>query len=130
MMKSIMVVLFTTLAFMSCKKEKQGDPPGPPGFEGKWQGLLGYNNETPSYFYAFQVKPGGSIDRINQAGIITGTGNWSLSGTVFVATYINEGTTMYSVAGTYDSTAHTITGQWGNGYNTSGGGTFHLSKSN
>jgi hypothetical protein len=127
-LKTIMLALFATLTFMSCKKENN-DPPVPPTIEGRWEGLFGYGSQTPGSFFAFQIKPGGVLERINTDGTVTGTGTWSLSSTVFVGTYLNVGDT-YSVAATYNAATGSLTGSWGYGANTGDGGLFELSKKN
>ncbi len=130
LLKSTLVVITSYAVFASCSKDKEPEIPQQATIEGAWEGKWSYGSADPSYFYAFQVKPGGVIERRDENGNPAGAGTWSLSGNVFIAIYIKDND-QFSIAGNFNpSTGKIENGQWGYGYSTTDGGLFYLTKKN
>ena len=122
---SLLALCSLTTLFVSCSKDNDSTPPVPTdSIEGVWQGKYGYDNESPSINYIFNIKPGGVIEELNSSGASKGSGTWTLSGTEFTAHYQWKAPllTVFTVKATFDKSTSKLTGTWGyNNSNNNGG---------
>ncbi|MEP7236386.1 MAG: hypothetical protein ABI685_00915 [Ferruginibacter sp.] len=131
----LLMSAFAMLFFiMSCSKSDTNPPSGnSAAIQGKWSGVftppLG-----PSPYFAITFYNDGTV-LVEQNDISTpdiAHGTYAMSGNNITASYTFTGGTTgtYSLAGTYNSTStpKQITGSIGTGTNTSGYGTFNVSK--
>ena len=111
-LKLFTLVLLSSFAFVSCKKDK--DEPAFV-FEGSWTGKIGTGSATPASQFAINIKPGGVIERVSASGSVSGTGNWSLVGNEFAATYVltSSGTQVF-LTGALDPATRQLSGNWSN----------------
>lgn len=132
-LKFAIVALLMSAAFSSCKKDNDNDftPPSNKTIEGKWVGKYGYDNDAPSIYYCLNVKSAGIIEELNSSGASKCTsGTWSLNGNQFSAKYQWKAplNTIFSVVATYDPATGKLSGTWGWGDNTTGGGKWETNK--
>ena len=83
---------------------------------GTWDGSYHYSGSSTEYAYSLRIKSGGIIERTNgnsATASADGIGTWTLNGNQFSATYQNlpSKTITYTITGTFDATANTLTGQ-------------------
>ncbi|HET9053169.1 MAG TPA: hypothetical protein VFM90_03295, partial [Cyclobacteriaceae bacterium] len=57
---SIMIML-ASATLLACKKDKAPSASNA-AIEGKWSGKYGFDTETPTIFYGFNIKPGGVLE--------------------------------------------------------------------
>lgn len=107
----IMAGMIAIAAFSSCKKEK-----ATPAFiiEGKWNGKIGTGNVSPASQFSLHLKPGGQLERINNAGNVTGNGTWQLTGKNFSGSYELHSGTKVSLTGTVITEESRLSGTWEN----------------
>jgi hypothetical protein len=107
--KSLLILAICT-TFFSCKKDEATVPQSNP-IEGIWDGSYHYSGSTTQYSYRLNIKENGVLERMN-GNSKDGEGTWSLNGTQFTGTYKNLPlqTITYTITGSYDATAKTITG--------------------
>ena len=132
-MKNIKFLLFVIIAasvLFACKKKDKVQPT----VAGYWIGKYGNSSDAPSKFYAFLFRTGGTV-RVYSNIADTATANkaegtYNVSGTTVTTTYkyLPGLTEQYSTTATADAGFTTMSGTWGSGVNTSGGGTFNLTK--
>ena len=126
-MKITSFLLFLLLGLASsvssCKKDKIYT------IQGKWEGVV--NNGTADYYYALNVKSGGTLDVMDNAANksqITATGTWTVVNGVF-STIVDYGSgTNVSLTSPFNSKSATLTGTWGNTPSTTDGGTWTMTK--
>ena len=108
------VVLLVSSFISSCKKDKAEVPVSQSSIEGKWTGNKGYGNDVPDNDLLLNINPGGVIQETNTAGLVKGSGTWTLTGTSFTAHYQFKAplNTKYLLKGTYDKSTGKITGTW------------------
>lgn len=107
----IMAGIITIAAFSSCKKEN----PAPPFvIEGKWNGKIGTGSVSPASQFSLHIKPGGELERINNAGNVTGNGTWQLTGKNFSGSYELNSGTQISLTGTVVTEEGRLSGTWEN----------------
>ena len=108
--------LLMAALFTSCSKDK--DAPAPPAFNivGLWEGKLGSGSNVPSGFFSLNVKPGGQLERVHTDGEVTGTGTWTVEGTIFKGHYVaSSNGVSIDVTATIDKAANKLTnGTWKN----------------
>ena len=120
------VILFVT----SCSKSGTTNPPNTTA-EGKWSGfftLLG-----PSRYYALTFKTGNVIlvESNSSTSPDIANGMWSLATADSIRatfTYVGGTASTYSIAGKYSSSSNVMEGTIGPGTNTTGAGTFIVTK--
>ena len=130
---SILCLLFLPAFFVGCKKETTQSVPTPTDtIEGVWTGKYGFDNETPSIFFSFNIKPGGVIEELNSSGLSKGSGTWQLNGTTLTAHYQWKPplSTIYSVSATFDKSKGELTGTWGYDNSATDGGKWTMKKKN
>ena len=82
-----LLLVFSTLVFSSC--HKNNDAPTVPATQlaGKYEGKFGTGSNTPSAFYAFNIKENGVLEEIKSSGEVVGVGTWTITGTNFRGSY-------------------------------------------
>jgi hypothetical protein len=97
---------------------------------GIWTGKYGSGSATPTANYRFILYAGGALQVDidgTSAWSTNAKGTWSQSGAVVTGTYTYYfGGSTFSFSGTVSGNA--MTGTWGNGALTTGGGTFSLTR--
>ena len=130
-LKFLFVLVLGITLFASCNKDKD-DVVSIPATEltGVLEGKYGTGTNTPSSFYSFNLKADGTMQELNSAGEINGTGTWTITGTTFRAThhYLFPANAFFVTTGTYNTATKTITGTWGYGSNDSDGGKWYMTK--
>lgn len=127
-MKKILLALLVSISFVACKKD---DAKPAVSIEGKWVGKFGTGDNPPSSFFSFNIKSGGVIQELNQAGEVTGEGEWELdSNNVLFATYETSGPNVktYTVIGAFNAGQAKILGNWGYDDSATDGGTWEMNK--
>jgi hypothetical protein len=129
----IMFSAFVVIAaLMSCKKDH--DEIKKTTIEGRWEGAYINDASGNSFYYSFNIKPGGIIEEINASGEKIGEGTWEIdSNNIFSAKYkwippIWHST--YTVIGALYHETGKLLGNWGYGSSATNGGTWEMQKSN
>jgi hypothetical protein len=130
--KMLTVCLFATATLVSCKKNNdiapQQQAPVVKTIEGSWVGKYGSGNGEPNEFFAFNIKPGGLLDVIDENNEVVGTGTWEMTENVFTGKYKYTGNFLgFSVAAKFNAETGKLTGSWGAGNNTDSG-EFYMDK--
>ncbi|HLF64087.1 MAG TPA: hypothetical protein VI603_10050 [Saprospiraceae bacterium] len=130
--KSILVLLVISSAFVACKKDDVTINQGPTTIVGKWVGEYGYDTESPSHYYCFNIKTNGTVQELKKSGEVLGSGTWQLVGDVFTATVTWDPpySSTFDVTATFDQDAGTLTGVWGYAPSDSDGGEWYMNKQN
>ena len=122
----LMVMLFSA----SCSKSDT-TPATSYTIVGKWDGSY-VGAGGPSHFYTLNFKTGGSfaVDSSNVSITDLAAGTWVLATDSVRATYtyLSGGAGTYSLAGKYSADFKTMIGTFGPGSNTTGSGTFSVTK--
>jgi len=110
------LILSLILALASCSEDEVKPAPAGDAIVGTWDGSYHYSGSTTEYSYSLRIKAGGIIERTNgssPSASADGLGTWSLNGNQFSATFKNlpSQTITYTITGTYDAAAKTLTGQ-------------------
>ena len=126
--KFFIMMLIATAALTACKKDSSSS--SDKAIEGKWVGKYGFDNEAPSEFYSFNIKPGGILEEIGQTGLKIGEGTWKLENNIFTGvTYSTLGSnSKYSVIAAYDQAKGKLLGDWGFDDSATDGGTWEMTK--
>ena len=111
-LKGIAMALLLTATLVACKKDSE---PAPFTMIGKWVGKIGKGSNTPSGYYALNIKSNGTVERISSNGDVSATGTWALEGEAFTAvyTYPGSGGTV-NVDATVEKAQNKLTGYWEN----------------
>lgn len=123
--KGVVSVLLVSFFFAACTKEKQTLQPVK--IEGTWEGKYSYSADPKEYLYAFHIKPGGILERIDISGNVTGTGVWEMSNKMFSGIYTANGS-IFSLLAAFDDRQGKLLGNWGYGNSVSNGGTWEMIK--
>jgi hypothetical protein len=123
--KIILISVIAMTAFVSCKKDK-ADTQHP--IEGRWVGTYVNDASGNSFYYSFNIKPGGIIEEINSAGQKIGEGSWELDNDIFSAHYKWSGGSEYSVIAAFYKSQGKLLGDWGYGDSATNGGTWQMQK--
>jgi len=128
--KIILIALVTVTGIISCKKDKTEVQAQTTNIEGRWVGT--YINETSgnSFYYSFNIKPGGIIEELNSSGQKLGQGTWELENNILTAKYTWTSGSTYSVIGAFYKEDGKLLGDWGYGDNATNGGTWEMHKQN
>jgi len=124
--KFILVAIAAIIGLASCSKDK-ADTAQNTIIEGRWVGTHVNNASGNTFYYSFNVKPGGVIEEINQSGQKIGEGTWKLENDILTAAYTWPSGSKYSVIAFYKSTAKLL-GDWGYGSSATNGGTWQMNK--
>lgn len=121
---------FTTLLFATSCSKTDTPPNNTLTITGKWDG--GWTNLGPSHSFTLNFKTGGAfaVDQNATAPSDLATGSWALGSDSVRAsyTYLDGITGSFSIAGKVSADYKTIVGTLGTGSNTSGAGTFSVTK--
>lgn len=111
-LRTAIVALFVSTAFVACKKDDVTTPSFK--MEGVWDGKIGQNTDEPTGQFKLNIKAGGDIERVSSNGSISATGAWSLEGINFTAIYFYSNGTVVDIAGTVDKAKNKLTATWSN----------------
>jgi len=89
---------------------------------GTWTGTYGNGASQTGFFYSLQFNGDGTMKVLQQDGNTLASGNCTINGNSVTGTYYYSGNQPYSITGAYNSANNTMTGTWGAGSNTTGGG--------
>lgn len=125
--KTILIALVALTGFASCKKDKVEKQTV---IEGRWVGS--YVNEASgnSFYYSFNIKPGGVIEELNSSGHKLGQGTWELENNILTADYTWTGGNGFSVIAAFYKETGKLLGDWGYGDSATNGGTWQMHKEN
>lgn len=125
--KIMMLASLAIFTFISCKKD---DEPKSFALEGKWVGTYVNQASGNSFFFSLNIKPGGIIEELNQAGQKTGEGTWEIEHDILTAHYkmVAPNSQGYSIIAAFYKNNGKLLGDWGYDESATDGGTFQLSK--
>jgi len=126
----ILVAAVALTGFISCKKDKDDVSSKQTTIEGVWVGTYVNNASGNSFFYSFNIKPGGIIEEINPSGQKIGQGTWELENDILSAHYQWTSGSKYSVIGAFYKEQGKLLGDWGYGTSATNGGTWQMTKNN
>jgi len=132
-MKISKIILFAAVAltgFISCKKDKDAVSNKQATIEGVWVGTYVNNASGNSFFYSFNIKPGGIIEELNSSGQKLGQGTWELENNILSAHYQWNSSSKYSVLCAFYKDQGKLLGDWSYGNSSTDGGTWQMTKSN
>lgn len=126
-LKIILIALVAAIGFVSCKKDKVEKQTT---IEGRWVGT--YVNEASgnSFYYSFNIKPGGVIEELNSSGQKLGQGTWEFENNILTAKYTWTSGSKYSVIAAFNKQDGKLLGDWGYGDSATNGGTWEMHKQN
>ena len=137
-LKIASAAMIVSLVFIACTKEKdmitqqsketpQNVPASP--VQGIWTGQsYGVEKSIPVYL-EFNIKPDGTMDVLNEAKKITGTGGWLLTGKNFNAAYtVFASGNGYSFAAELNNLQNNLNGTWGHNTSHTDGGFWNMDK--
>jgi hypothetical protein len=127
--KFFSMMLIASAAFTACKKDSS-PPASNKAIEGKWVGKYGFDNETPSVFYAFQIKPGGILEEYGESGLKIAEGTWKLENNIFTGVTFSllGSNNKYSVIAAFDQAKGKLLGDWGYDESVTDGGSWEMMK--
>ena len=121
--------LALVLTFVSCsKKDSDDSTPASNSLDGVWTGKSVTESNNSTSFYSFEIKANGTLNRLDEAGAVAGTGTWSVSNNIFEGTYKNTNNAKFSVIGSYNKGLAKILGNWGYGNSVTNGGTWEMTR--
>jgi hypothetical protein len=129
-LKLISAIVFSLfLALAACKKDN-GPTISKEEVSGIYIGKYGNDDNSPSTFFSFNIKPDGTMQELNNSGLAIGNGTYTLSGNTFLASYhwtfpVN---TFFTAKATYDPATKQLTGTWGWASSESDGGKWYMKK--
>ena len=133
-MRNINILFIALLAInllFACKKKDKTPAPTVVGF---WKGMYGNGTATPATSYAFLFRSNGTVrvyaNLTDTATASKAEGTYNTSSTTVQTTYkyLPGLVQTFSTTATANEALTTMTGTWGSGSSTSGGGTFNLVK--
>ena len=128
----MIAALCLTFLFASCKKDDVPPPVYP--VEGLWIGKYGTGAAVPTSGYSMVVEAGGKLtvaDGDNITSSSKATGTWTLSGTVFSATYTySGGGSTFSIKADWSNDGTLKNGTWVPGATPTGSGTWYMNRVN
>jgi hypothetical protein len=122
------MLMIASATMVACKKDN--DKPSNSAIEGKWVGKYGFDSETPSVFYSFQIKAGGILEEYGESGMKIAQGTWKLENNVFTGTTFSllGSNNQYSVIAAYNAAKGELLGDWGYDESVTDGGTWTMKK--
>ena len=127
--KIILIALVAVTGFASCKKDKvESKTTG--GIEGRWVGTYVNDASGNSFYYSFNIKPGGVIEELNSSGQKLGQGTWEFENNILTAHYSWTSGSKYSVIAAFYKEDGKLLGDWGYGDSATNGGTWVMHKQN
>jgi len=131
-MKNLITLALAAVIFsgslISCSKEKnEAETIAPDSITGTYTGRQGAGADEPANYLELKMLDQGSLLRFNAGKHLPGTGSWDITGNRFSAFFRQSNDNVkISLAGDYDASENKITGTWGYGDNTVGGGSFYV----
>lgn len=126
--KIILIALVALTGFASCKKDKVEAKTT--GIEGRWVGTYVNDASGNSFYYSFNIKPGGVIEELNSSGQKLGQGTWEFENNILTAHYSWTSGSKYSVIAAFYKEDGKLLGDWGYGDSATNGGTWVMHKQN
>lgn len=126
--KIILIALVALTGFASCKKDKVEAKTI--GIEGRWVGTYVNDASGNSFYYSFNIKPGGVIEELNSSGQKLGQGTWEFENNILTAHYSWTSGSKYSVIAAFYKEDGKLLGDWGYGDSATNGGTWVMHKQN
>lgn len=126
--KIILIALVALTGFASCKKDKVEAKAT--GIEGRWVGTYVNDASGNSFYYSFNIKPGGIIEELNSSGQKLGQGTWEFENNILTAHYSWTSGSKYSVIAAFYKEDGKLLGDWGYGDSATNGGTWVMHKQN
>jgi len=130
--KTILLISIAILSIYSCKKDSKPEKRTSP--VGYWKGFYGSGTNPQTQNYSWLFRSDGTIRVYSQSADTSGgskaEGNYTVVGTTITTqyTYISGPITgTFSTNSVVDEEFENLSGTYGSGTNTSGGGTFSLS---
>ena len=126
------ITFVVSYVFIGCKKDH--DPGLPPStsvqVEGRWEGSYVNDASGNTFYYSFNIKPGGIIEEINSSGQKVGEGTWTYENNILLAdyTWLPPAGSTFSVIGSYYNSTGKFLGNWGYENSTINGGTWEMIK--
>lgn len=93
---------------------------------GRWTGTYGNGNASTPNYYSFQLNTDGRMQLIGSNGAVIANGTYTFSNNQLTGTYNYTSSGTYSFRGTLSG--NTLTGTWGSGNNSQGGGNWVMTK--
>jgi hypothetical protein len=93
---------------------------------GTWKGTYGNGQNSTPNFYSFRFNTDGTIENLDNSGNTVAKGTYKLLNNQLSGFYIATGNVAYSFAAVLNGTQ--LSGTWGMGTNTTGGGKWIMSK--
>ncbi len=126
--KIILIAFVALTGFISCKKDKVEKQTT--AIEGRWVGTYVNDASGNSFYYSFDIKPGGAIEELNAAGQKLGQGTWKLENNILSAKYSWPGGNGFSILAAFNKEQGKLLGDWGYGNSATNGGTWEMHKQN
>jgi len=126
--KIILIAFVALTGFISCKKDKVEKLTT--AIEGRWVGTYVNDASGNSFYYSFDIKPGGVIEELNAAGQKLGQGTWKLENNILSAKYNWPGGNGFSILAAFNKEQGKLLGDWGYGNSATNGGTWEMHKQN
>ena len=126
------VTVCMSAALVACKKDNSTSlpPSTPASLEGKWVGTYVNDASGNSFYYSFNIKPGGIIEEVNSSGEKIGEGTWTYDNNILSAHYhwLPPHTSTYSIIAAYYTNTKKLLGNWGYGDSNTDGGTWEMAR--
>ena len=119
---AMLLALFSLTVLFSCKKDNDKKK----SIEGLWEGTYVNDASGNTFFYSFNIKPGGVIEEIDADGDKIGQGTWELENNIFSATYSWPNGLEFSVLASYYPDQTKLLGNWGYDDSVTDGGTWEM----
>jgi hypothetical protein len=126
--KIILIALVAAVGLVSCKKDKVEKQTNT--IEGRWVGTYVNDASGNSFYYSFNIKPGGVIEELNSSGQKLGQGTWEFENNILTAKYTWTSGSKYSVIAAFNKQDGKLLGDWGYGDSATNGGTWEMHKQN
>jgi hypothetical protein len=126
--KIILIALVALTSIASCKKDKVEAKIT--SIEGRWVGTYVNDASGNSFYYSFNIKPGGIIEELNSSGQKLGQGTWEFENNILTAHYSWTSGSKYSVIAAFYKEDGKLLGDWGYGDSATNGGTWVMHKQN
>lgn len=130
---NIAIVLLLVGGVFGCKKDNDSDPISNP--QGFWKGLYGSGTNPQTLDYAFLFRNNGTVRVYSQSSDTSiaskAEGVFTVNGktvTTYYTYFSGSITGTYSTSATANSADNMMTGTYGSGTATNGGGTFTVSR--
>ncbi len=127
--KIILIGVLVLTGLTSCSKDND-EVKKQATIEGVWVGTYINDASGNSFYYSFNIKPGGIIEELNSSGQKIGQGTWEIDNNILTANYEWPGGNEFSVIAAFNKGEGKLLGDWGYGNSATNGGTWQMTKSN